>query len=187
MKEVQELYTVNDKTLQSGNLRQGSGIIYSIHTYRLHCSGLVWASLAPGGSGVPVSRKWIRQWGNSRARQKLHYHFKPSLQSHAVLFPLYSVGAVTNFHSRFKGHILDRPQYCWVSKSHWEKEKYGGMWKYCWNHLGKHNVPPTTKTTVGEKKIKFKAFQDFLQNYSNTEVTNFKSYTTTLFASAELT
>lgn len=105
MKEVQELYTVNDKTLQSGNLRQGSGIIYSIHTYRLHCSGLVWASLAPGGSGVPVSRKWIRQWGNSRARQKLHYHFKPSLQSHAVLFPLYSVGAVTNFHSDTRGNI----------------------------------------------------------------------------------
>lgn len=47
VKEVQELYTVNDKTLQSGNLRQGSGIIYSIHTYRLHCSGLVWASLPP--------------------------------------------------------------------------------------------------------------------------------------------
>lgn len=38
-----------------------------------------------------------------------------------------------------------------------------------------------------EKKIKFKAFQDFLQNYSNTEVTNFKNYTTTLFATAELT
>ena len=61
------------------------------------------------------------------------------------------------------------------------------MQRYRWNHLGKHNVPPVTKTTVGEKKKKLKAFEEFLQSYSNTEVTNFKSYTTTLFASAELT
>lgn len=45
----------------------------------------------------------------------------------------------------------------------------------------------TNDQNCGRKKIKFKAFQDFLQNYSNTEVTNFKNYTTTLFATAELT
>lgn len=31
------------------NYKQASGIIYYIHTYRLPCSGLVWASLQHGG------------------------------------------------------------------------------------------------------------------------------------------
>ena len=49
------------------------------------------------------------------------------------------------------------------------------------------STPVSPLKLKNPQRTQEKLVGEFLQNYSNTEVTNFKSYTTNLFTSAELT